>query len=146
MAKGTVLLFLHADTLLPDGGLALLSRTLEQNPVCVGGAFKRRFAGAGPFLQATAYLTDLRNHTVGWHLGDQGIFVRKKIFEELGGFKEISPFEDLDFSRRMKRAGPVVTLALPVLSSRRRFQKDGELIRTLKDLYLTLCYCITKRS
>jgi len=84
----------------------------------------------------------LRNRTVGWHLGDQAMFVRKSAFFQLGGFREVDSFEDLDFSRRLGRFGRLVTLSPAVTSSARRFTEAGTARRTWCDLALTARYLI----
>lgn len=138
-ARGRVLLFLHADTLLPKSALRLISNVLE-NPAVVGGAFARRYTSPSRFLVATCFLARCRNHIIGWHLGDQAMFVRRDVFFPLGGFREVDRFEDLDFSRRLGRFGRIVTLFPPVTSSARRFARAGVTTRTFWDFLLTLRY------
>ena len=144
-AKGTVFLFLHADTLLPPQAAESIAAALE-NPRVVGGAFQRHFATSSLFLRTTFLLTLLRNRTLGWHLGDQAIFVRRTLFEQLGGFAPFDRFEDLEFSRRMGRLGKVVTLEPPVLTSSRRFQRLGPIRQTARDFFLTMRYLVRKQS
>ncbi|HEY2710913.1 MAG TPA: TIGR04283 family arsenosugar biosynthesis glycosyltransferase [Chthoniobacterales bacterium] len=138
-ARGRVLLFLHADTLLPPGALVRLLGALERREV-VGGAFSRRYCSSSLVLAITARLATLRNRLFGWHLGDQALFVRREIFERLGGYRELAMFEDLDFSRRLRRIGKTVTLTPPVYSSARRFAQHGPLRTTWHDLLLTFRY------
>ena len=85
-------------------------------------------------------LAGLRARWTGWFLGDQAIFVRRETFEKLGGFRDLDLFEDLDLSMRMARAGKLVTLAPPVISSSRRFERPGEVLTTLSDVWLTCQY------
>jgi len=138
-ARGRILLFLHADTLLPPGALAKIIDAIGRKSV-VGGAFSRRYRSRSPILAVTARLAALRNHLFGWHLGDQAIFVRRDIFERLGGYRDIPIFEDLDFSRRLRGLGKTVTLTPPVYSSARRFARGGPLLTTWHDLLLTRRY------
>ena len=138
-ARGDILLFLHADTVVPSGALARIQAALRDVRVG-GGAFARRFNSESIFLKTTCALAELRNHAIGWHLGDQGIFVRGSCFQHLSGFREMDRFEDLDFSRRLRGVSRVVTLRPPVVSSARRFAADGPVRRTLKDFLLTLDY------
>jgi len=140
-ASGDALLFLHADTLLPEGALDGLEQALRDRRV-VGGAFVRRYASPSLLLRATCRLAHLRNRTIGWHLGDQAMFVRKSTFFQLGGFREVDSFEDLDFSRRLGRFGRLVTLSPAVTSSARRFTETGAARRTWRDLALTARYLI----
>lgn len=136
-AGADLLLFLHADTLLSPGAGEALERTLNNSRI-VGGAFARRFDRPSPFLLCTCWLAEFRGRAVGWFLGDQAIFVRPGIFQALQGFRPMDRFEDLDFSRRMKKLGRVRTLRPPVLSSARRFDRDGPWRRTWRDFSLTL--------
>ncbi len=138
-ANGEILLFLHADLVLPANGLERVGKSLERVEV-VGGGFARRFDSPSLFLKATCAVAELRNRAVGWFFGDQAIFVRRSIFARLGGFRRWDPFEDLDFSRRLGRVGRMVTIRPPVLASARRFEREGPVVRTMRDFLLTLRY------
>jgi rSAM/selenodomain-associated transferase 2 len=144
LAAGNVLLFLHADTIIPPEGLTKIMIALGE-PQVVGGAFARQYASGSLFLRTTCLLAELRGKAFGWFLGDQAIFVRTEVFDALGGFREIEIFEDLDFSWRMKQAGRVVTLRPPVVSSARRFSSRGPVRTTLSDFWLTCRYALGKR-
>jgi rSAM/selenodomain-associated transferase 2 len=138
-AHGEILLFLHADTVLPEGALDQILHRLQDSQR-VGGAFARRYASSSRLLRFTCALACWRNVAIGWHLGDQAMFVRRSIFFRLGGFCEVDLFEDLDFSRRLKRSGRLVTLLPPVISSSRRFMIAGPARTTLRDFFLTVRY------
>jgi rSAM/selenodomain-associated transferase 2 len=129
-----ILLFLHADTRLPAHGLEQIATLLADNPKLVGGAFDRQFDSPSLFLKATCTLAGLRSRCWGLFLGDQAIFVRRQIFEKLGGFNEsLNQCEDLDFSRRLRTLGPTAVIRPPVISSARRFEKHGPVKTTLHD-------------
>lgn len=136
-AHGEILMFLHADTSLPISAFNCIRKALQRRGV-VGGAFARRYEPVSTCLNVTCFLAELRSRLFGWFLGDQAIFVRREVFQRLGGFADHALFEDLDFSRRMRREGRVVTLRPPVTSSARRFANDGAFRKTLSDLWLTL--------
>lgn len=138
-ARGAVLLFLHADTVLPPRALDSIMAALS-DPRTVGGAFTRRYASSSALLRATCFLARCRNQLIGWHLGDQAMFVRRSSFFQLGGFLEVSRFEDLDFSRRLRRFGRTVTLQPWVTSSPRRFERCGPARTTTHDFLLTMRY------
>jgi rSAM/selenodomain-associated transferase 2 len=144
-AKGEILLFLHADTRLPANALEQIRLALAHSAVG-GGAFTRKFHSPSLFLKISCLLAEFRNRTVGWHLGDQAMFVRKALFDQLGGFRLMDRFEDLDFSRRLRAISAVVTLRPPVITSARRFEKEGPIVRTLHDLWLTVHYFISKKE
>ena len=137
-ARGDIFLFLHADTLLPAGGLEQIEAALA-NRETVGGAFARRYDSPSFLLRVTCLLAEARCRLSGWFLGDQAIFVRREMFTTLGGFREYEIFEDFDFSRRLARAGGVVTLRPPVVSSARRFA-TGAWRRTCADFAMTCRY------
>jgi rSAM/selenodomain-associated transferase 2 len=138
-ARGRILLFLHADTLLPEGALGKIIAAIDQGGA-VGGGFDRRYRSRSLTLALTSRLASLRNRFFGWHLGDQALFVRRDLFQQLAGYRDIPIFEDLDFSRRLRAAGRTVTLRPPVFSSARRFEARGPLRTTLDDLRLTKKY------
>ena len=138
-AHGEILLFLHADTLVAPTALQSLTLALR-SPSVVGGGFARRYSSSSRFLWMTCRLAELRSRWLGWFLGDQAIFVTTPVFDALGGFQKMDTFEDLDFSRQMKKAGRVVTLRPPVISSPRRFTNEGPIRTTLADLWLTCRY------
>jgi rSAM/selenodomain-associated transferase 2 len=139
-ARADTILFLHADTILPSTAIDRMVNVLRV-PTIAGGAFRRRYASPSKLLRITCFLAFCRNLLIGWHLGDQAMFVRRSVFFQLGGFREVDQFEDLDFSRRLKRFGRIVTLTPCVTSSARRF--DGRAARTtLRDLGLTMRYLV----
>ena len=141
-ARGGILLFLHADTLLPKHALQSIITALGDGRA-VGGAFARRYASPSLLLRATCLLAHCRNRLIGWHLGDQAMFVRRASFFQLGGFREVGQFEDLDFSRRLRTFGRTVTLRPCVTSSARRFERSGPARTTLRDFILTIRYVIS---
>ncbi len=138
-ARGEILFFLHADTLIDSTALQQIDMVLA-DPQVVGGGFTRRYRGAPAFLRFTCAMADVRCRWLGWFLGDQGIFVRRPAFEQLGGFQEMPLFEDLDLCRRLKRNGKLVCLGPPVMSSARRFARRGAVFTSLFDAWLTLRY------
>ncbi|MEO7167737.1 MAG: TIGR04283 family arsenosugar biosynthesis glycosyltransferase [Spartobacteria bacterium] len=135
-ARGAILLFLHADTWLPSGALAKIIDAIERRGA-IGGGFTRRYRSRSLTLALTSRLAGLRNRLIGWHLGDQALFVRRDLFEKIGGYRDLPIFEDLDFSRRLRAAGKTVTLTPPVQTSPRRFEARGPLRTTWDDLLLT---------
>jgi glycosyltransferase involved in cell wall biosynthesis len=139
-----LLVFLHADTRLPDSARNSLEQAYRED--VVGGGFSRRFDSPSLFLRITCRLADLRGRFFGWYFGDQTLWCRKECFDQLHGFPDRPLFEDLDFSRRLHTLGPTRLLPGPSLSSARRFEIDGPLLRTWKDLKLTLQYLRTTHS
>jgi len=141
-ATGDVFLFLHADSCLPPGGLPLLERVLA-DPQIVGGTFMLRFNSPRLLLRIIAFFTRFKFRY--FHYGDQGIFVRKPVFEHLKGFPEISFMEDIDFLRRLHTAGRVTLLKQPITTSPRRFLERGILRQQLINMILVIFYLLGAR-
>jgi len=133
-ATGDVFLFLHADTHLPAGGAAAIERALGHAAV-VGGRFDVDLEPRTPLLWIVGELMNLRSRWSGIATGDQAIFVRADTFRALGGYGELDLMEDIDFSRRLKRAGRIAALRERVATSSRRWLADGPL-RTIGRMWL----------
>ena len=123
-AKGHVLLFLHADTLLPPTAAEDILDTMADTRIA-GGRFDARLVPDRGLLWVVGRLMSWRSRLTGIATGDQAIFVRRKIFEALGGFPDIPIMEDVAFSRRLKRAGRVAALRSCVATSGRRWEQHG---------------------
>lgn len=123
-ATGEVLLFLHADTILPQGFPALLEHAL-QNPEVVGGRFDVRLDAEGWPFRMVETLMNVRSRVSRVATGDQAIFVRREVFLALGGYHEAELMEDLELSYRLKRQGKIVCLRERVVTSARRWQRNG---------------------
>ena len=119
-----VLLFLHADTTLPEGALAAIRAAIGGKPV-IGGAFLVRFDEGGPLLRFGAWLINQRTRATRLPLGDQAHFVTRAAFEQLGGYRDWPILEDLDFAWRLRRHGRTVILSQRVTTSGRRFVELG---------------------
>lgn len=127
-ATGDVLLFLHADTRLPDAGLNAVRVALTDSRV-VGGRFRLRFDRQTLALRITESWINARDALLGGFTGDQAVFVRRETFEQLGGYAAVPLMEDLDFATRLGRVGRVVRLREAVVTSARRWERLG-LVRT----------------
>lgn len=138
-ASGEILLFLHADTHLRPSSLLKLRDAL-QDPAVVGGAFARVYDSESLFLKFTCRLAQVRNRALSWYFGDQGIFVRRNVFEAMRGYLHVDMFEDFDFCRRLKSKGKLVMVQPPIISSARRFEARGPLQTTIDDLQQTWIY------
>lgn len=125
-SQADVLLFLHADTHLPDEARQIIERALD-DPACAGGRFDVRFERDRGLAWLIARLISLRSRWSGIATGDQALFVRHEAFAQLGGFTDIPIMEDVDFTRRLKRARRVVPLRAHVVTSYRRWDRHGAL-------------------
>jgi rSAM/selenodomain-associated transferase 2 len=138
-ARGALLLFLHADTRLPDDYPALVADALAPAGV-VGGRFDLRFDAPGLAYRVIERLIGLRSRLTGVATGDQAIFVRRDAFVRVGGYPPIPLMEDIALCRALKRAGRMVALRDVVVTSARRWQRDG-LVRTVALMWtLRLAY------
>ena len=144
VSRADVVFFLYADTRLPRNGLEAVLRALEDDAV-VGGAFRLSFSTDRPFFRFVASLANVRNRFGLGPFGDQGIFVRRSVFEEVGGFHADRFLEDLDLVRLLRRRGHFRLLAEPIRTSTRRWQRNGVLRTTLAHFAVTLAYLFGKR-
>jgi rSAM/selenodomain-associated transferase 2 len=121
-ARGEILLFLHADSGFPAGGLRALCAALDRDPRVLGGNFRVVFDGGSRFARGlTLTYPWLRFFTL--YYGDSGIFARRSIYEAIGGIRPIPIMEDYDFVRRLERAGPTCRIEQPSLTtSSRKFE------------------------
>jgi rSAM/selenodomain-associated transferase 2 len=131
-AGGNVLLFLHADTRLPPGADRLVAAALA------GGALWGRFdvaiEGRHSMLGVIAWFMNRRSRLTGIATGDQAVFVRKDVFEQVGGFPDIALMEDIALSRALLRLARPACLAARVTTSGRRWEERG-VLRTVLTMW-----------
>jgi rSAM/selenodomain-associated transferase 2/rSAM/selenodomain-associated transferase 1 len=129
-ATGRLLFFLHADTLPPDGYADLIRGALD-NPSTVAGTFRFKTDGSGISMRLVEHLTNIRSSVFQFPYGDQGLFMEKRVFEEMGGFSPLPIMEDFELVRRLRRRGRIVTLNNPAVTSARRWVRLGVVRTTL---------------
>ena len=131
-ARGELLWFLHADS---PPSFAVLDQLANAAEACTTwGRFDVRLSGPGLLLRATEWLMNRRSHLTGICTGDQGIFVRRDVFEQLGGYAEIALMEDIEISRRLRRRAWPCRLQGPLLTSSRRWEQNG-VVRTILTMW-----------
>jgi rSAM/selenodomain-associated transferase 2 len=138
-ARGAWLLFLHADTYLPDGWLGALDLA-ARDPTIVGGSFRFRLAARSRWARLLEWGVAARVRCFNLPYGDQALFVRRDVFESLGGYCELALMEDVEFVRRLRRAGRMHHSALPAVTSARRWETEGWIRRSAENVCLLLLY------
>lgn len=154
-AEGRWLWFVHADSVLPTefmaifrrldaGGAAADTKAAPDaaDPAVVGGSFQFALDSAAWQARVWERGVALRVALLGLPYGDQGLFVRRDVFERMGGFRPIPLMEDVEFVGRMKREGRMVHLKVKVVTSARRWERDGWWRRSLRNLGLLALYYV----
>lgn len=121
-SSGDVLVFLHADTVLPPDAARAITDALSHEDV-VGGCFRLRFDHDHPLLRLSSILSALQFPL--FHFGDSAYFMRRSAFEALGGYRSLPLMEDLEFWLRLNRFGKTTVVRAVALTSARRFRRHG---------------------
>lgn len=121
-AKGTVMLFLHADTRLPDDSLEHIFNALKKHR---WGRFNVHISGDALMLRVIAFFINMRSRITGIATGDQAIFVERTLFEKVGGFVEQPLMEDIELSTQLRKINSPACLFVKVTTSGRRWQTHG---------------------
>ena len=124
VAKKKILLFLHADVIVRQEVLEKIEEAVEEKKYA-GGCLTQVLDEQSVLFKWIAFTGNVRAKISKVFYGDQGIFVRKGIFEELKGFPEVKICEDVLFSKRLRKAGKVDILPFPVYCSVRRWKQQG---------------------
>ena len=139
-AQGDVLLFLHADTALPRDAMPLIRSHMDDGRF-VAGAFDLGIQTNRKIFKITERYVALRTRLTKVPFGDQAIFIRKEYFERIGGFKPIPVMEDVELMARIKKRGDrICIIPEKVMTSDRRWMRDGVLYCTLRNWMLQLLY------
>ena len=141
LTTGDVLWFIHVDCLIPAGALDLL-RSAMLGPGVVGGGLHLRFDQRGWGLDYLAVSSNQRAHRLHWIFGDQAMFVRRDVFDSVGGFPELPLMEDLEMSRILRRRGRLVVLPTSVTASARRLVEQGPWRMTVLMQWLKVQYLL----
>jgi rSAM/selenodomain-associated transferase 2 len=139
VARGDILLFLHADTKLPLSAFASIESSLR-NSALHWGRFDVRLESRQPLIRAVAFLMNWRSRLTGIVTGDQAIFVRRTTFERIGGYPEIALMEDIALSKALKTESWPVRITVPVRASARKWKSGGVWRTIFLMLRLRLAY------
>ena len=129
VATGAMLLFLHADTVLPAASRQRLLM-LAQSGQALWGRFDVRLSGRHRLFRVIEGMMNLRSRLTGVATGDQAIFVHRRLFAQVGGYPDIPLMEDIALSKRLRALYRPVCLRLPVVTSSRRWETYG-IVRTV---------------
>jgi rSAM/selenodomain-associated transferase 2 len=126
-AQGEILLFLHADSRLPEDFVQLITKIfrLHQSEKWIAGAFELEISGDLPGLRMVEKLVHWRSHLLQFPYGDQGIFLRAETFAEVGGFPDLPIMEDFQLVRQLQKLGKIAIVPAKIKTSPRRWQKLG---------------------
>jgi rSAM/selenodomain-associated transferase 2 len=140
-ARGDALVFLHADTRLPEAALCRVRDALDSG--CVGGAFDLAFDSGRPGVRLVGAVGRLRSRLTRMPFGDQAQFFARDYFMDMGGYPLIPLMEDVEFMRRIKkRGGRIRIFPDRAVTSARRYQRDGVCRRTLGNWSLQIRYAL----
>ncbi len=124
MALGQYLLFLDADTLVPKNFDLLIKKQFEAMEI-VGGAFEFEFDKKLPLLRIIGIINRIRYRYRQSYYGDQGIFVRKEVFDQIGGFPDLRLMEAAHLCQKLRQKGKLGLITTPIITSSRRFEQGG---------------------
>jgi rSAM/selenodomain-associated transferase 2 len=127
-AQAAVLLFLHADSLLPENALQLIQQGIAAGRLW--GRFDAQLDGRHPMLKVVAFMMNWRSRLTGIATGDQGIFMTRQAFDSVGGFPDIALMEDIAMSIMLKRLGKPCCLRAKIVTSARRWERYG-IVKTI---------------
>jgi rSAM/selenodomain-associated transferase 2 len=125
-SQGDILLFLHADSHVTPKHCQLAVQSVQDNGLMAGG-FRLRFDDKHPILKLAEWINLIRFRFTRVLYGDHGVFIRRDKYQAVGGFPAQALFEDIEFSKRLKKLGRVVMLSQPLQTSARRFRAGGVL-------------------
>lgn len=140
-ANGDVILFLHADSQLEPGSLAAIEAAMIDTRI-VGGCFQQRIDAEGWKFRLIEFMIRIRALHRFCIYGDQGIFIRRSTFDQIGGFPDIPLMEDVVLSKRLRKAGKTCLITKTIISSARRWQRLGTARATLTNWYLRILYSL----
>lgn len=142
LSHGNVLLFLHSDCWLEPGSIDAVISLMNQKPDVVAGCFTQCIEDPGVIYRLLEWGNSRRVRWGNWAYGDQGIFIRRDVFDEIGQFPAIDLMEDLFLMKRLKGAGEFIELPEKIHVSPRRWKKAGPLQQTLWNWFMiTSVHC-----
>jgi GT2 family glycosyltransferase len=139
VARGEVLWFLHADCHPHVDSIREMENVLS-NPAVVGGGFEYDLNHPGLIFRLTEFFSNRKNRLLRLLYGDMGIFVRRRTFEKMGGFREIPLMEDMDFCRRLKSHGKIAIIRKRINTSAKRWIEEGIIKNLVRNWLLQIAW------
>lgn len=139
LARGIILLFLHADTILPKNYQLIMPKILKQKNIILG-AFQLSINSPKKSLRLVEKMVNLRSHFLSFPYGDQGFFITRDNFNRLDGFADLPIMEDFNFIQKAKQHGKIVIADAAVMTSPRRWQKLGVIKTTIINQLIIIGY------
>ncbi len=140
LATGDILWFLHADSIVPDNYKNHILTAMKK-PGVVGGAFTLDIYSELSSLQFISRVVSLRSKISRIPYGDQGVFVKRDVYEKMNGYKDIPLMEDIEFGMRLKKEGKIHLLKTTIKTCARAWERDGVLRTTIRNwVYVTLFF------
>ncbi|KJR41475.1 glycosyl transferase family protein [Candidatus Magnetoovum chiemensis] len=138
-----VLLFLHADCVLPANAFSIIRDTFFRSSNVSAGAFDIKIDSQRKIFRLIEKAANLRSRITKTPYGDQGLFIKKRVYEDIGGFKNLPLMEDIEIARRIREKGRIAFIsAYPILTSSRRWLKEGIVYTTVRDWILATLYTL----
>lgn len=129
-SKGDILLFLHVDSTIEKDAVIAIEKEIKKEKI-IGGCLTQTFSDSDNFLRLASIFGNLRARITKIFFGDCGIFVRKDIFEKVGGYDEIIFLEDVEFSKKLMKTGKIIQLDNNISTSPRRYLIHGKIKLTI---------------
>ncbi len=140
-ARGDVYWFIHADCFPHSNSLNAILQTLKNRHIA-GGGFEYILDSPGWIYRISEILSNRKNRKLNWLFGDMGIFVRKEVFDQMGGFRSYEVLEDMDFCKRLKNHGMITILPLPMTTSARRWKQEGPVKNITRNWFLQFAWSL----
>ena len=140
-ATGDVLWFIHADCFPPSDSVNAIRQALI-DPEVVGGGFEYSLNHPAFRFRVIEVLSNRKNRMLKLLYGDMGIFVRREIFNQMGGYEEIPLMEDMDFSKRLKQYGKITILPQRMTTSARRWIEDGFVLNSIRSWLFQIAWAL----
>lgn len=140
IATGDFLVFLHADTSLPINAFKQIKKTVLDSRYDTG-AFSLKLDSENMFIKIISFCANLRAFITGIPFGDQAIFIKRDIFERIGGYPDIPIMEDIELMRRVKKTGGKIRIYKDeAITSARKWEKEGIFRTTFRNIILRMLY------